>query len=110
MVCLAGQKCTLCLNKGVLIWRGDTIPLLDKEGRVFANNVQLLQPTTLPPGEEALVCERVVLKASGPVGLVENTIHDDTGFGTLCWAIQSNQYSCVVLTLLLNPRKFGLGT
>lgn len=49
MAVLVGQKCTLCLDKDVLTWRDDTIPLLYEEGRLLANEVQVLQPTPLPP-------------------------------------------------------------
>lgn len=30
---LAGQKCTLCLDMGLLAWRGDAILLVDKDCR-----------------------------------------------------------------------------
>lgn len=50
MAFFAGLKCTLCLNKSVLAWRGRGE---DKDGRLLANKVQVLQPNTLPSGIEA---------------------------------------------------------
>lgn len=50
---LVGQTCMLCLDKGVLAWRGDAILLVDKDCRLLANKVPVLRSSTLPPGMEA---------------------------------------------------------
>lgn len=78
MSLLANQKCTLCPEKDVLSWRGDAIPSVDKDGRVLANRIQVLQPTTLLPGMEAQVCCRLVSEPNRSVGFVENGICGDT--------------------------------
>lgn len=79
MAFLAGQKFTLCLDKGVFEWCGDTIPLLDVDGRLLANNIQLLQPTSLPPGMGAPLGRRLISVTCKHVGLVESSIYGDTG-------------------------------
>lgn len=59
--------------------RGDAIPLVDKDGMLLANKVQVLRLTTLRPGMEARVCCRLVSEPSRLVGLLENGICGDTG-------------------------------
>lgn len=39
---LALQRCTLCLDKGVLAWREDVIPLVVRDDRLLANIVSSL--------------------------------------------------------------------
>lgn len=53
---LAGQKCGLFLDEVVLAWRSDTNPLVNKDGNLLANKVQLQKITKLPPGMEAQLC------------------------------------------------------
>lgn len=45
----------VCLDKGVLAWRRDAIPLKDEDGRILVNKVQLLHHTNLQPGTEVQV-------------------------------------------------------
>lgn len=42
MAILTGKKCTLYLDKGVLVWRGSAILLVDKDSKHLANEVQVL--------------------------------------------------------------------
>lgn len=79
MAYLTGQKCILYLNKGVLAWREDSIPLMDNYGKLLTNDMQVQQPTTLPHGMGAQVCRRLVSEPSRPIELAENGIYGNTG-------------------------------
>lgn len=53
--------------------------LMDKDSRPRANEVQVLQPTSLPPGTEAKVCSKLVSEPSRPVWLMGNGVCGETG-------------------------------
>lgn len=78
MTFLACQKSTLCLDKGVIAWRGDSISLMDKHGKISANKVQVLRPTTFPLRMESQVRYRLSTQPSKTIGLVEHDIQGDT--------------------------------
>lgn len=76
---LTGQKCTFCFYWSILACSREAILLVDKEGRLFANKIQMPQPTTLLAGIGVQVCGTLVSEPCRPVGLVDNGIYGDTG-------------------------------
>lgn len=61
------QKCDLCLYKGVLAWNGETIPLINKHGKLLVSKVQTLGPTVRSLGVEPPVGCRLPIKPNQPV-------------------------------------------
>lgn len=84
---LRRQECTLDCDRGILVMGSETIPCVNKAGRLLANKVQVLRQTVLAPGKEAQLHCRLTTSPSGPVGLVENHLKGDQGIAiaaTLC--------------------------
>lgn len=82
----------------------DVIPLVDKDGRLLANKVQLLRITTWPPGMEAQVHYRLTTKLSRRIGLVENGIQGDTGVAvaaTVCRPTGNRQTASSIVYIFL---------
>lgn len=94
---LPGQKYMLHFDKGVLEWRGDATPLVNKNGRLLANKVQVLQPATLPSGLKAQVCSRLTSELSRTVGLVENSICGANGVAVAATSCQLGKSRCILV-------------
>lgn len=109
MALLADQIGTLCLDTDVLVWRGDSIPLLDKDGRVLANKGQVLQHTTLLFGMEAHVCRRLVSEPSRLVGQVESDIQGDTGVAVAVLLCRPGAGRRVLMRCINRPAPGTLG-
>lgn len=77
MAFLASHKCALYLDKGILVWRKDTTTLGDQDGRLFANKVQMLRPTTSSSGMEVQGCCKPLNEPDKLVGLFEDYVQGD---------------------------------
>jgi hypothetical protein len=72
------NQCTLILDKGILIVQDQSLACTSRNGALLCNKVQIISPTTVPPGSEAqLVCRLTSLPAHS-IGIVENSMDNNS--------------------------------
>lgn len=77
---MAGQKFTLYLDKGVLVWRGNTIPLVNKDSRLLTNKNPRAAAYYFTIWKRGRGLREASVSAElTNIGLVGNSIYRDTG-------------------------------
>ena len=76
---LSRQDCSVACDKGLLVMGGKTIQCTDRIGHLLANKVQIIRTLILPPDREVHVSCRLNSEPSGPVGLIEDLLSEESG-------------------------------
>ena len=76
---LNDNKCSILMDKGMLLLSDQPLPCVDRTGHPITNRVQVVQQATIIPGEEAQLICRVTTSPRSNIGLIEHFAEKDPG-------------------------------
>ena len=72
---LRDNKCILSVDKGLLSIGETTLTCTARVGSLLSNKVQVLHPTSIPPGNEVQILCRLTSPPAHPIGVIEDFGH-----------------------------------
>ena len=76
---LNDNKCSIVMDKGMLLLGDQPLACVDRTGHPIVNRVQVVQTTTIVPGREAQLICRVTTSPRSNIGLIEHFAEKDPG-------------------------------